>query len=742
MKSLLRLAGWSLACAWLAPGAAAWAAVIDLPKTTETVRIDGVIDEVAWRSAARVVIDIETRPAENTPAPVATTALLMEDGKSLYIAFDARDPDPTAIRAYLRDRDRPFDDDLVGVVLDTYNDGRRSFEFFSNPLGVQLDLTNDDVNRNEDTAWNAIWDSAGTITETGFIVEMRIPFSQLPFPASDGEQTWGFNLLRFYPREDQRRLASSPVDRELGCGLCQIGEIRGFRGVRPSRNLEIVPTLIASNAETTNDPGAVPLDGNGTDTEVGVSIRWGITPDTTANFAINPDFSQVEADSAQLDVNNQFALFFPERRPFFLENADYFTTPLRVVFTRTIADPSLGAKITGKRGNHTYGVFAAEDDVTNLLFPGPTGSSTDTLDRANQAVVGRYSRGFGNASSLGVLWTSREATGYHNRVAGLDLNWRITDQHEVIAQYLVSDTAYPTEIAEDNEQPLGSFSGAAGVAGYNYRSRAWSAFLRHREFGDDFRADSGFITRANSATQIAGGSRRWIGDETDWYNQLEVSGDWDITRDEDGRIIEREVEMEFGINAGLQSYIEFEAFTRDRLFNDVLFEENGYGVYGEFTPVSGLELSVNVEWGDQVDFANTRLGKQVSVRPSIEWNVNRHLLLDVDSNLVSLETRSGEQVFDAQVHDFRATWQFNRLSFLRLTAQVQDVDRNPASYLDTVDQRSRDVGTQLLYSFKLNPQTVFFLGYSDNRVETDELGSLTSTDRTWFMKIGYAWVPW
>ncbi len=125
----------------------------------------------------------------------------------------------------------------------------------------------------------------------------------------------------------------------------------------------------------------------------------------------------------------------------------------------------------------------------------------------------------------------------------------------------------------------------------------------------------------------------------------------------------------------------------------------------------------------------------------MQWNVNRHLLLDLNSAFVSLETQDGEQIFDAAVYDVRATWQFNRLSFLRLTAQVQDVERNPDVYTDAVDRRSRDIGTQLLYSYKLNPQTVFFLGYSDNRVDTDDLERLTPTDRTWFMKIGYAWTP-
>ncbi len=146
-------------------------------------------------------------------------------------------------------------------------------------------------------------------------------------------------------------------------------------------------------------------------------------------------------------------------------------------------------------------------------------------------------------------------------------------------------------------------------------------------------------------------------------------------------------------------------------------------------------------WGDQVDFANSRLGDQLRVEPFAIWNVNRNLLLRYQGTFVQLDTRAGDQVFDAAVHDLRLTWQFSVRSFLRLTTQYQDIDRNPAVYTDSVDARSRNVGRQLLYSYKLNPQTVFFLGYSDALLDDDDLSGLTTTDRTWFLKIGYAWTP-
>ncbi|MGB5512401.1 MAG: DUF5916 domain-containing protein, partial [Woeseiaceae bacterium] len=461
-----------LLCAGL-PWLTAHANPVSLASTDLPVTIDGVLDEAAWQDATAIKVNIETEPGENIPARVETVAYVLENGVSLYVAFDARDPRPAAIRAYLQDRDSAWNDDFVGIVIDTYNDERRAFEFFVNPLGVQMDLTNDDVNKNEDESWDAIWDSAGAINDDGFVVEMEIPLSQLRFPHSDGKQTWGIELLRFYPRDKRYRLSNNVKDRSINCYLCQFAKISGLEGVRPGRGLEIVPTLTGSRTESTDEPGFTPLQSGGTETDVGVSIRWGITPDMTANLAINPDFSQVEADVAQLDVNNQFALSFPEKRPFFLEGADYFSSPINAVFTRTVADPEVGAKITGKRDAHTYGVFVAQDAATNLLFPGAFGSDSTETTEDNTVFVGRYSRGFGDASSVGALLTSRGGDEYSNVVGGLDFRWRISDQHAIRGQFLRSETDYPDAVADEFEQPLERFSGAALVAAYGYESRNW-----------------------------------------------------------------------------------------------------------------------------------------------------------------------------------------------------------------------------------------------------------------------------
>ena len=729
-----------LLCAGL-PWLTAHANPVSLASTDLPVTIDGVLDEAAWQDATPIKVNIETEPGENIPARVETVAYVIENGVSLYVAFDARDPHPEAIRAYLQDRDSAWNDDFVGIVLDTYNDERRAFEFFVNPLGVQMDLTNDDVNKNEDSSWDAIWDSAGTINDNGFVVEMEIPLNQLRFPNIDGEQTWGIELLRRYPRDKRYRFSNNARDRSLNCYLCQLAKISGLEDVKPGRDLEIVPTLTGSKTESTDEPGITPLQGGGTKTELGVSIRWGITPDMTANLAINPDFSQVEADVAKLDVNNRFALFFPEKRPFFLEGADYFSSPINAVFTRTVADPEVGAKITGKRDEHTYGFFVAQDAATNLLFPGAFGSDTTETTEDSTVFVGRYSRGFGDASSVGALLTSRDGTDYSNVVGGLDFRWKISDQHAIRGQFLRSETDYPDAVADEFEQTRERFSGDALFAEYEYESRNWTGEISHRDYSAGFRADAGFVTQVDASKQSIEGGRTWHGTEDSWWTKLQLKGHWNITHDDAGNLLEREISARFTVEGPLQSFIRFRGFKRDALWDGVLYPEKSLGVYAQMRPVSGLELGLWVGTGERIDFDNSRLAKRRKLEPFVAWNLNRHLALRIRADLLELETQANEAIIDADVYDVRLTWQFNRRSYLRFTMQHFDITRNVDVYVDEVDANTRDVGRQLLYSYKINPQTVFFLGYSDSLADNDSLRGLEEADRAVFMKIGYAWTP-
>ena len=728
----------------LAPAVVA-ASVADLPRSDGEIEIDGVLSDGEWADAVQIELDIETHPAENQPAMVKTTVFVVEDGRNLFVAFDARDPNPLAIRAYLRDRDSAWEDDYVGIVLDTYNDERRAFQFYANPHGVQMDKTHNDVaggnDSDFDASWDAIWDSAGKINDNGYVVEMRIPLSQLRFPDVDGEKTWGYDLLRMYPRDRTYRLSNHPRDRNRSCYLCQVGKLQGLEGSEPSRDIEIVPTITASQASTTDEPGVVPMEAGDPEVEAGVTMRWGITPDLTANLAINPDFSQIEADVLQLDVNNRFALYFPERRPFFLEGADYYHTPIDAVFTRTVADPDLGAKLTGKRGDHTFGLFAALDAETNLLFPGLFESDSETLEQENTAVVGRYSYGFADTSSVGALLTARDGDDYRNVLAGIDGRWKINDQHRIEFQHLQTETEYPEAVAIEFEQPLDTFSGEGSLLSYSYGSRNWFGGVNYENYSSGFRADSGFVSQVGGEGYRARFGRLWHGTDKNWWNRIRASVHADRKVAEDGRELEEEKTVRLGFGGVLQTWFQFAYEDSTELWEGVDYDQKEGRVYFEITPTRGVYLSMLGTYGDKIDYSNDRLGKATRIEPFVMWNITQKLLLRLKGVSSKLDTPDGELIFDATVLDARLTWQFSLRSFLRLTVQNTEVERNQAEYIDEIDEQSQDLGLQLLYSYKINPQTVFFLGYSDQYLDDDSVDELTVTDRTWFMKVGYAWAP-
>lgn len=722
------------------------ASVSNLPRLQGEILIDGVLSEGEWSDAVRIELDIETDPAENLPAPVRTVALLVEDGQNLYVAFNARDPNPDAIRAYLRDRDTAWEDDHVGIILDTFNDERRAFEFYANPLGVQMDKIRNDVSSGRrrwghDTSWDAIWDSAGQVHDSGYVVEMQIPLSQLRFPAVAGQKTWGLDVVRVYPRDRTYTFSNNAQDRNRDCYLCQVGKLSGLDGSQPSRDIEVVPTVTALRLKTTDDPGIVPMNPGDTDVEAGVTVRWGITPDLTANLAINPDFSQIESDVLQLDVNNRFALFFPEKRPFFLEGADYFKTPLLAVFTRTVADPDGGAKLTGRRGDHTFGFFMAEDAETNLLFPGVFDSDSETLEQSNTALVGRYSYGFENTSSIGALVTARDGTDYQNVVAGVDGRWKINDQHSLDFQHLESETEYPAGIVEEYEQPLDRFSGGATKLRYEYRSRNWFGNGEYNDRDLGFRADSGFISQVGGAELEGALGYVWYGGENNWWSRIRASVHSERSEDEDGRMLEQENTLRVGFGGAMQTWFQFALVDSKEFWEGTTYDLQSLRAYAEIQPVGAVSLAMLGVVGDRIDYSNDQLGKTLRLEPRVTWNVNQKLLLRLNGVYAQLDTQDDEEIFTALVADTRLTWQFSLRSFLRVTAQISDVEKNQAQYIDEVESREKEVGRQLLYSYKINPRTVFFLGYSDQYVDDDNLSSLTASDRTWFMKIGYAWVP-
>ena len=316
------------------------------------------------------------------------------------------------------------------------------------------------------------------MTEEGYEVEMAIPFSSLRFTDGAGAKTWGIDALRVRPRDQRTRIGLNPLPRGRNCYLCHASKLRGFAGVSPGRNLEIAPTVTANDTAVRSGGGERFVEDD--EQEAGVTVRWGVTPGTTLSGTVNPDFSQVEADAAQLAVNTQFALFFPEKRPFFLEGGDLFDTRINAVYTRTIADPAWGLKLAGKQGKSGYGVIVAEDERTNLVIPGSQGSSFASLEQDNLSSVVRYRRDLsGEGSALGGIVTSRSGDGYHNHLAGMDALFRWNGGDALRLELLGSDTTYPEEIrgiaGQDGPEaiqgtPPGSPSSASGRAGWRWAS--------------------------------------------------------------------------------------------------------------------------------------------------------------------------------------------------------------------------------------------------------------------------------
>ena len=336
----------------------------EISRSTGPIKIDGALDDPAWSSALRVTLDYEWFPGENITPPVETEVFLTYDDNNLYMGYRAHDPDPSAVRAHLMDRDEIntfVQDDHVLVMIDTFNAERRAFQFRINPLGVQADAIFSELDGIEDFSWDALWESAGQLTGGGYEIELAIPMNQLRFPAGTDVQTWGFDIGRSYPRSVRHRIANTPRDRSNSCVLCQAAKVTGLQDIEAGRNLVVTPTLVANRTDEREDFPDGKLDKADDDLDPGLSVRWGMTPNYTLNATINPDFSQVEADAAQLNVNQRFALFFPERRPFFLEGIDFFSTLIDGVFTRTVVDPDWGLKLTGKQGKNAIGVFATQD---------------------------------------------------------------------------------------------------------------------------------------------------------------------------------------------------------------------------------------------------------------------------------------------------------------------------------------------------------------------------------------------
>jgi hypothetical protein len=730
----------------------------EVRRAASKVEVDGRLDEAAWSSALVFDVPYEWQPGDNVEPPVKTDFLVTYDDENLYVAFKAYDPRPAEIRAHVMDRDLIdtfVQDDHIVLMIDTFNDERRGFQFRVNPLGVQADAVFSQNEGIEDWSFDMIWDSAGRITEEGYIVEVAIPLAQIRFSVTEGSQTWGFDVGRSYPRSVRHRIAAARHERGNTCVLCQVVKVTGFESLKPGRNLEITPTVTANRNDVAGpgEPAPGPLQSGDEEFEAGVTARWGVTPNIALSAALNPDFSQVEADVAQINVNQRFALFFPEKRPFFLEGIDFFATPLDAVFTRTIVDPRWGGKVTGKQGDNAFGVFVAEDDVDTqfLTIPGNQGSFSVRMDEIVTTGVLRYRRDIGSGSSLGVLYTGREGDGtYHNRVAGLDGFGRFSPADTLRVQFLRSDTLYPDQVLAQlppGARSTDAFQGDAILADYRHNARDWSWSLRYHDREPEFRADAGFIPRVDLREALANVQRQIYGEQgKNWYSQINVGLWGSRTEDHSGQLTDEQFDLYANFSGPLQSFVEVSLDSNTNFvdrFERRLYEDmTRFQVFSTIQPNQVGRYEFFVDFGETVDFTNNQPADTLVLQPSAELKLGRNVNAKIDHTLQRLDVDGGE-LFEANLTQLRLIYNFNVRSFVRGIFQYLDLQQNPALYRDiirpAIEEETQTFFTQLLFAYKLNPQTVLFLGYTDDRVGAADY-SLTERERAFFFKVGYALV--
>ncbi|TFH48047.1 MAG: hypothetical protein E4G92_04220 [Bacteroidia bacterium] len=337
-------------------------------KINDQINLSGKMDDPLWLQAMPVELTYEVMPAENTPAKQKTVAYVLYNHDYLYFGFRCYDSQPSAIRANLSDRDKMFGDDFVVVSIDTYNNYQKGLEFAVNPFGIQGDLMMMGSG-NEDSSYDMVWHSAASVDDEGWTAEMAIPFSVFSFNSA-AIQDWTITLCRSLPRDSRYLLSWTMYDRNDPSWLGQGGLLKGLEGIKSGKSLSFLPYIMMEQKgerSDVSDPES-PMELSKLKARVGGGITYSPGPNTTINAVINPDFSQIESDAGQISVNSTFALYYPEKRPFFMSGMDLLQTPM--YYTRTINNPLFAAKINGKAGRFSYLALAADDRNTSVIVPG------------------------------------------------------------------------------------------------------------------------------------------------------------------------------------------------------------------------------------------------------------------------------------------------------------------------------------------------------------------------------------
>jgi len=686
-------------------------APLSIPRLSAPPRIDGQIEPALWeKEALRLDSFFQLTPKAGEPATMTTIAYVGYDAKALYLAFRCLDPEPKKVRASVTNRDACLEDDWVIAFIDTFNEKRRASTFGVNPVGVQMDFIRieEGGNDNMDDSWDTVWEADGRVDDRGYTIEMAIPFKSLRFP-DKAEKTWGLTLARNNPRTGGIDLWPS-YSRDIPGLIAQCGQIVIKGDVEKGNNLEIMPVATALKKQ-----------GQGIDFQPGVNLKYGLKSDLTLDATINPDFSHIEADAPQIDVNLRYALRYQEKRPFFLEGMEIFQFPeIEMVYTRRITDPLWGLKATGKLGGLTYGILSAYDQhPTESLWDVHNGQGSGD-ETALFNIVRLKTDVFNKGSYLGFCLADKEIDGSWNRVAGVDGQWRFANKFFISFQALAAKTSWDGETTDLAPALYGQayyYNKAYSFGGY------WQAIH------PDFEASSGFVNRVDYRSGGAFASFRIYPDKP-FLNQIQLSlrggqrvGYFDsVTQD---TWLEAQTRFRFTEFNQLDLSLE----TGTERYANVDFKKTVFELEGQSYLLKWLPFTVYAEIGDTINYdpEDAFLGWSITYGVGLNFKPSKRLQLGLDfSKSTFWRTHGGEQVWDYNVIHSRSSYQISKSLSVRAI-----LDYN--LYYE-------QVFGSFLVSWVLRPGTVFFVGYDSNY----ERGLLAPArydrnDYSVFVKFSYWW---
>ena len=703
------------------------------------ITVDGRLDDAGWVGAAKVDGFSEHRPGDQTEPPVDTEVMIAYDQDNLYVAFVCRD-DPTLVRATMAERDNIFRDDNVIVLIDTYGNQTSAYEIMANPYGVQGDLMWS-PNVGEDTSFDMVYRADGQITDFGYVVEFAIPFSSLRFPDT-ADQVWRMDFWRNHPREVRGQYSWVGMNRDEPCWPCQWGTVYGISDVSPGKGLELLPSFVATQSGERDAAGD--WKNADVDADVSLGMKYVLDSNMTAEATYNPDFSQVEADAAQMDVNTTFALSYEEKRPFFLEGSDLFQTYINTVYTRSINDPEFAAKLTGRQGGTSVAYLMARDEHTPYIVPFTERSEFAAGGRSISNIL-RVQQAMGEQSHLGFIATDRrlENSDGAGTVFGADGCIRLDQNHQFRFQTLASRTVEPDDpdisagfdqqTFADGEHTAAfdgeDFWGYAYVAGFERQARRWSYSLNYTDYSPEFRAENGFINRNN---------RRWISVENEYMKYFDDGIiDWtqpsfNIARvwDYDGTIKDEWLTLDLSTQLKLaQTSFHMQYLRSNELFGGVHFD-NIWALHlcGDTTPSDFLRFGWSLNYGERIARGDLVMGKEHS---HYLWARIKPLSnLVIEPNIEYLRSRDVEtdaELYKDYVMRTKFSLQLNRELAVRVVLQYRD--------------HGRTWEADPLLTYRLNPFSIFYIGstrdYRDLKVAQDGIDGWRLTNRQYFMKLQY-----